>query len=326
MRDGVADIYRMNEDGSGQFRLTQNGRNNEWPSWSPDGQLVAFISSEVGADPDISSTQLLVMDADGTEVVDLAPLLDQSIWSLAWSPEGQRIAFAANPVPIEDTFAGTNVFVVNRDGSRLLQITSMEPGSVGCWSPTWSSDGSKLVFICRALMNVGIVIANANGSDSWGFDYFSQVNRVFWLPSGATVGFAGGICGSVGVFGGEFLLTHGASASGPWPCLDQDFETLEVGLKSQFDVAWSPHLDTQLAIQTDESLQVVDLARYAVTVAALRSNPRPGPPAWSPDGSRLAFAAQGGNDSEIFVFDLVSQAVVQLTDNEVDDFVPAWKP
>jgi len=62
----VADLYRMDEDGKGDVRLTQNGRNNKWPSWSPDGQQIAFISSEVGADPDTSATQLLVMGADGT--------------------------------------------------------------------------------------------------------------------------------------------------------------------------------------------------------------------------------------------------------------------
>ena len=48
-------------------------------------------------------------------------------------------------------------------------------------------------------MGVGVVIANADGSDSWGADYFGQVNRVFWLPSGERVGIAGGICARVGV-------------------------------------------------------------------------------------------------------------------------------
>lgn len=108
---------------SSQVRLTQNGRNNKWPSWSPDGQQIAFISSEVGADPDTSATQLLVMGADGTGVMDLAPSLGQSIWAMSWSPDGQRIAFVANPVPAEDAFSGHNVFVVNRDGPGLARIT-----------------------------------------------------------------------------------------------------------------------------------------------------------------------------------------------------------
>ena len=325
-RDGVAEIYRMNEDGTGQIRLTQNGRNNEWPGWSPDGQHIGFLSSEVGAEPGASITHLFVMEPDGTGAVELAPSLGQSILSLNWSPESQRIAFVANPVPFEDAFAGTNVFVVNRDGSGLVQITQMEPGTVGCGSPTWSPDGSKLAFICRALMNAGIVIANADGTDSWGFDYYSQVFQVFWLPSGEHVGFTDGVCWSVGVFRAEFLLTHGASGSVPWPCLNQDFEALGAGLTSPYAVTWSPLVDTQFAVQTTETLQIIDLDRYAVTVAQFGSKLLSGPPSWSPDGVRLAFAADGGDDSEIFVLNLANNEVVQLTDNEVDDYMPAWQP
>ena len=327
MRNGIADVYRMNEDGTEQVRLTQNGRNNLSPSWSPDGQHIAFLSSEVGAEPETSITHLFVMEPDGTGAVEVAPSLDQSIWSLSWSPEAERIAFVANPVPAEDAFAGTNVFVVNRDSSGLVQITQMEPGTVGCGSPTWSPDGTKLAFICRALMNAGIVIADADGSDSWGFDYYGQVFQVFWLPSGEHVGFTDGVCWSVGVFSAEFLLTHGASGSGPWPCLNQDFEALGVGLTSRvYSVTWSPLVDTQFAVQTTESLQIVDLARYAVTVGQFGSKPLSGPPSWSPDGVRLAFAADGGDDSEIFVLNLANNEVVQLTDNDVDDYMPAWQP
>jgi len=325
-RDGVPDLYRMSEDGTGQVRLTQNGRNNDWPSWSPDGQQIGFLSSEVGGDRALAPTHLYVMNADGTGSVDITPHLDQLVESLAWSPEGQRLALVANPAPEEGAFAGTNVFVVNRDGSGLAQISHMEIGSVGCWSPTWSPDGSRLAYVCRALMSVGIVIASADGAETWGMDYWGQINRVFWLPSGDQVGFTDGVCGRVGVISAEFLLTNGASSPGPWPCLDQDFEALEANLDSPYRVVWSPQLDTLFAVQTAESIQIVDLARYAITVAALRSDPLSGPPSWSPDGSHLAFAAEGGNDSEIFVLDLMSQAVVQLTDNDVEDLMPAWQP
>jgi WD40 repeat protein len=175
-------------------------------------------------------------------------------------------------------------------------------------------------------MQAGIVIADADGSDSWGFDYFGQVSQVFWMPSGERVGFEGGVCWSVGVLSAEFLLTQGASGYEGWPCLDQDFEALEVSLDSPYGVVWSPLVDTLFAVQTAESIQIVDLASYAITVALFGSEPRSGPPSWSPDGQRLAFAANGGDDSEIFVLNLANNEVVRLTDNEVDDFMPAWQP
>jgi len=324
-RDSVADIYWMNEEGKEQARLTQNGRNNESPTWSPDGQQIAFLSHEASTTSDTATSHLYVMNSDGTASIDITPNLGQSVESVAWSPNSQRIAFVARPSPTGDAFAGMNIYVVNRDGSELAQITHMDPGTIGCWSPTWSPDGSKLVFICRALMNVAIEIAEADGSDRWDIDY-GQVSRVFWLPSGEHIAFTGGICWSVGVFSTAFLLTHSVSGSGQWPCLDLDFEDLSVSLTSPDGVAWSPLDESIFAIQTTSNIQVVDLARYAVSVAQYGSARLNGSPSWSPDGERIAFAADDGMDIEIYILSLESNEVVQLTDNEVDDFMPAWQP
>src|SRR2546430_1154582 len=41
-RDGNAEIYVMNADGSAQTRLTNNTQSDEYPSWSPDGQRIVF--------------------------------------------------------------------------------------------------------------------------------------------------------------------------------------------------------------------------------------------------------------------------------------------
>ena len=324
-RDGTADIYRMNEDGTDQVRMTENGRDNESPTWSADGQQIAFLSHEPGDTSDTAISHLFVMASDGTGSTDLTPELGQSIEELAWSPDGQQIAFVANPTPGGDAFSGTNIYVMKRDGSDLVQITHMDPGSVGCWSPTWSPDGSKLVFICRALMNVGIAIANAGGSDAWSFDQ-GQVNRIMWLPSGARIGYAGGMCGDVGVINAEFMLTHGDRGAGPWPCLDQDFDALGVGPTHPYGVAWSPLHDTVLAVQTLDNMQIVDLAGYTVLVAQIGSTRLNGPPSWSPDGGRVVFAAEDAGDYEIYVLNREGNELAQLTDNEADDFMPAWQP
>ena len=49
-------------------------------------------------------------------------------------------------------------------------------------------------------------------------------------------------------------------------------------------------------------------------------------PAWSPDGSRIAFCSDRDGDQEIYLMDASGQRVTQLTDNDRDDFGPSWSP
>jgi len=59
-RDGNAEIYTMNPDGSGQTRLTNSPGDDEAASWSPNGQQLLFASSRDG------NYNLYLMNADGS--------------------------------------------------------------------------------------------------------------------------------------------------------------------------------------------------------------------------------------------------------------------
>jgi subtilisin family serine protease/dipeptidyl aminopeptidase/acylaminoacyl peptidase len=62
IRDGQAEIYVMNFDGTAQTRLTNNSAGDTAPAWSPDGTKILFTSLRDGP----TSPALYVMNADGS--------------------------------------------------------------------------------------------------------------------------------------------------------------------------------------------------------------------------------------------------------------------
>jgi Tol biopolymer transport system component len=59
--DGDPEIWRINLDGTGQKKLTDNNSNDALASWSPDGQYIYFLSSRK------DGWWIWVMNPDGTE-------------------------------------------------------------------------------------------------------------------------------------------------------------------------------------------------------------------------------------------------------------------
>lgn len=49
-------------------------------------------------------------------------------------------------------------------------------------------------------------------------------------------------------------------------------------------------------------------------------------PAWSPDGTKIAFVSERDNNSEIYVMDADGSNQVRLTQNDVYDSSPSWSP
>ncbi len=77
--------------------------------------------------------------------------------------------------------------------------------------------------------------------------------------------------------------------------------------------------DNEIAIWELDSGSITDRIRVEGVTAL--SNP-----AWSPDGKTLAFSGMNGGISDLYLLDLKTNAVRQLTDDRFADIQPAWSP
>jgi dipeptidyl aminopeptidase/acylaminoacyl peptidase len=82
------DLHVVNADGSGLVSLGRGHR----PSWSPDGQWVAFMRTEDNG-KNYTASDLYAARADGSVVVALTQTPDRLEMNPSWSPDGTLIAF-----------------------------------------------------------------------------------------------------------------------------------------------------------------------------------------------------------------------------------------
>ena len=170
-RDGNAEIYVMNADGSNQTRLTNNTTGDWGPAWSPDGARIAFTS-----DRD-DNWAIYVMNTDGSNQARLTNNTTGDWWP-AWSPDGTRIAFSSAR---DGNWA---IYVMNSDGSNQTQLTAAD------WGPAWSPDGSRIAFASDQGATAEIYVMNADGSNQTRLtENPASDYKLAWSPDSTRIAF-----------------------------------------------------------------------------------------------------------------------------------------
>jgi Tol biopolymer transport system component len=140
------------------------GGNDFAAAYSPDGRRIAFVRAKCGTGDDPGATQtatLWTVDRDGRKATQLTgpgDINSHGFSRVRWSPDGKLLLYGSESGRLR---------VVAADGSSLPQTLALSaevPGETFAYSPTWSPDGSRILFSFYNGSGGALYVADPDGS------------------------------------------------------------------------------------------------------------------------------------------------------------------
>jgi len=181
---GKKEIYICDFDGYNPTRLTYNDSISLFPSWSSNGQYLAYTSYK-GGKPDIYIRNL----ADKRESVIAQEGLNITP---AWAPG--RLELAATM-----SFSGDQeIYLLTGTGKMIKRLTNNRGSDV---SPTWSPDGRKLAFVSNRTGGPQIYVLDLDSGNERRLTFEGKYNtQPAWSPRGDKIAYSGQVGGFHQIF------------------------------------------------------------------------------------------------------------------------------
>ena len=242
----------------------------------------------------------------------------QSVSSPAISPDGAWVAYEVETTDVDADESSVRIYMVSRDGEDVVELTGSDYSAS---SPRWSPDGRYLAFLAAKGdedAKTQVWTLDRRGGEAQQYTHVDQGVRDFeWSPDGSRM----------------LLMIRDKSAS------DLAAEAaVEAGEEPkplpyvidrlQFKQDGVPYLD-----RSRTHIYVVD-GRDAEPLQLTFGDFDDGQPAWSPDGTEIAFTSKRTGDpdandnADIWVVsaegDDATREPRQITRNPGSDSSPAW--
>jgi WD40 repeat protein len=221
---------------------------------------------------------------------------DDSELAPNWSRNG-RLVFQSN------RDGNWELYSMNGDGTGLSRLTDDDAAD---GEPHWSPDGKRIAFT----RNADLYVMRANGVGARkvadGADWPS------WSADGTFLAYESRSGSKHGVIGGEENGVHLASP---------EKEDLRYP-------AWSPRgkVFAYDCLEGDYwHICTLDVASGSQRVLT-QERANDFAPAWSPDGTRIAFISDRDGNDQVFVMRADGTGIVRVTTGQAEKDTPAWRP
>ncbi len=266
-----------------------------------------------------SCNDIYVMGADGVSPERLTDSGAYHDEQPVWSPDASKILLTR-----EDADGYLSIYVMDADGSNMMNLTRGSADS----DPAWSPDGTRILFTRGSGSNDSEVFAlNADGTQPVNLTAApGRDAQPAWSPDGTRIAFASdrasGECGDWGWFCDDIYvmdadganvvrLTHGDELDDAQPVWARDGSRILFSRTDQTGV-------TAIHVMDPDGSGILQLT----------AGPDDFDPAWSPDGSRIVFTrgADTGPETEVYVMAADGSDPVNITNRPGEDRTPAWLP
>ena len=346
-------IWTLSATGGQATRITDVFNDARQPSWSPDGKWIAFQGFRDG----VYHIWAVAPDASGQHALTSGPHDDREP---AWSHDGSRVAFSSD----RGDARSYGIWVLETKTGALTRVTD---GAADSFMPSWSPDDAELAFISTRGGGQSVWAVKLAGGAERRITEGVRADAPSWGPRGEIVYHATDSASSryesAGrrLTGSENVFAFRAAWSAPGEITyvsdgkirarsltGSVARTIEFSATLQVTPARyrrrTRDFDSRVprrvlgivhpAISPDGATVAFSALGdiYLMPVGGSPKNITKSrffdtDPAWSPDGSQLAYASDRGGDLlDLWIHDLRTGGERRLTKLPTSAMSPAWSP